>query len=549
MKQIIVNKQVINGDISLYLNLLLNSDENDLEIIFERDIYEFHPKYAYEHFCYITNNDYSLKQIGFPLIGKKNITIDGGGSTFLMTGHMLPFYITNSEHITLKNFTIDYKRAMFSQGTVVSADAKQVTLQIDSQEFPYDIRNGIIHFTGEDYCENYLHGFLAYDPVRRGPADLAFDTFTRGLVAAKEVAEGVVEFDVPFDQVPAVGDLITIKHEQRFAPAIAVDHSQEITAAQITVYQAGTMAIVCQFCHNVTLDAFDVTTNPDSVRVVSANADATHFVGCTGLVSVSNCLFESQLDDALNVHGNYLVVDKILSDNSLLMKIGHFQQVGIFGMEKGGKVGIIEEKSMLTCATLTLKSKQILNKDYALLTFEDSFAFDKTASYCIEDVDAYPEVLFKNNVVRSNRARGVLLASCKKMVVEENQFITEGSAIKISTDLDFWYESGMVEDVIIRNNHLERRNYKNWGKGIIDIDSQMSEFVDGKYYHKRIEISGNTIVLGHNPVVYGYNMETLVLQDNQFICEGDITDETIPLDTHHIGEIICKGNCKAAAGK
>ncbi len=545
MKQITINKQVIGDDIALYLNLLLSKEQEDLYITFEKDEYEFHSKYAYEAFCYITNNDYSLKQIAFPLVGKKNITIDGGGATFMMTGHMLPFFVINSENITLKNFTIDYKRAMFSQGTVVEANDAAVTLAIDKTEFPYEIKNGIIHFTGEDYCENYLHGFLAYDPVRRGPADFAIDTFTRGLVAAEEIAEGVVRFDVPFDQVPAKGALITIKHERRFAPAIAIDHSKELHLSDITVHQAGTMAVVCQFCHNVTLDAFNVASNRNTNRVVSANADATHFVGCTGLVSVSNCLFESQLDDALNVHGNYLVVDKVVSNRSVLIQIGHFQQVGIFGMEEGGTIGILEEKSMLTCAKLTLASKEIINKEYALLTFVEEFAFDPNTTYCVEDVDSYPELLFQNNVVQSNRARGILVATTKKAVIENNRFITEGSAIKISTDVDFWYESGAVENVIIRNNYLERRNYKNWGKGVIDIDSQMETFVDGVYYNKRIEISNNTIVLDHSPIVYGYNVETLVLQDNKIMGQEDVSDSTLPLDVQHIGSLVCQGNTKA----
>ena len=44
-----------------------------------------------ENYYYISNNRHGLKRVPFPIIGKKNITFDGGGSNFIFHGEIMPF--------------------------------------------------------------------------------------------------------------------------------------------------------------------------------------------------------------------------------------------------------------------------------------------------------------------------------------------------------------------------------------------------------------------------------------------------------------------------
>jgi len=43
---------------------------------FEPGEYHFWPEQAFEKYYYISNNRHGLKRVAFPIIGKKNITID-----------------------------------------------------------------------------------------------------------------------------------------------------------------------------------------------------------------------------------------------------------------------------------------------------------------------------------------------------------------------------------------------------------------------------------------------------------------------------------------
>ena len=61
--------------------------------ITEKDIFKKH--------YFISNNDSGEKPIVFPIISKKNITIDGEGADLIFHGEILPFVIDNSENICI----------------------------------------------------------------------------------------------------------------------------------------------------------------------------------------------------------------------------------------------------------------------------------------------------------------------------------------------------------------------------------------------------------------------------------------------------------------
>ncbi|CEN52528.1 hypothetical protein CCAN11_2470038 [Capnocytophaga canimorsus] len=69
----------------------------------------------------------------------------------------------------------------------------------------------------------------------------------------------------------------------------------------------------------------------------------------------------------------------------------------------------------------------------------------------IENLTWTPEVIFKNNIVRNNRARGALFSTPKKVICEENTFDhTHGTAILLCGDCNGWFETGACREVIIR---------------------------------------------------------------------------------------------------
>ncbi len=435
-------------------------------------------------------------------------------------------------------------RPFFSQGDILQASKDMVKLLIDKEKYPYEIRAGRPVFTGDDYEENFIHGFLEYDKEKIGPAENVKDTAPKSYTAAmaSKNEDGTLDLMCSFRQIPLVGNIMTIKHEPRYIPGIAADHSADVFLQNIWIKHSATMAVIAQFCRNVTLDEVKVAVDPKSERVVSANADATHFVGCSGKVIVRGCYFSSQLDDAMNVHGNYLVIQKILNEKQILIAIGHYQQVGIWGIEKGSEVEILNRKTMLPMYVNNVENIMPLNDQYAIVDLQKAVPWQSDLSYCLNDCDSYPEVWFQNNIVKNNRARGILLTSNKKTVIENNQFYTEGAIIKISGDMKFWFESGAVGDVIIRNNHLETTCNASWGHGMIDIDPEMDILAENRYYHNSIFIEDNEVIIKKWPFIFGHSVENLLMCRNRFYAEDKLLlkNEEVLLDVKHIKHINMK---------
>ena len=71
------------------------------------------------------------------------------------------------------------------------------------------------------------------------------------------------------------------------------------------------------------------------------------------------------------------------------------------------------------------------------------------------------------------KARGLLLGSRGRIVVEDNYFHIAGAAILFEGDANYWFEQSGVRDVVIRGNLFENGNYgcPSWGAACIAVGS------------------------------------------------------------------------------
>ena len=93
--------------------------------------FRFRPEGAFIKTYYMSNNDGGVKPIVMPIIGKRNVTIDGGGATLIFNGETLPVVIDDSENICLKNLSIDYAVPMYAQAEIVEARDDRTVLRFD----------------------------------------------------------------------------------------------------------------------------------------------------------------------------------------------------------------------------------------------------------------------------------------------------------------------------------------------------------------------------------------------------------------------------------
>ncbi len=462
-------------------------DSGTSTIQFEEGEYHFYPDKAIEKFLYMSNHNDVLTRIAFYLDNFDNLTIDGNGSKFIFHGRIVPFYIVQSDNITIKNLTIDCDEAYHSESTVVAHIRKNHTFDISiSPEYPYEIRNEQLIFV-KSYYEHNMAQSMTFDPSTRstvylaGPCEIQHRSavqheyhtndfeykyktdsddpyiIDRGYevsLKATELKPGLVRISGQRGELPPVGMTLVVKgeqHKNRIAPAFKVDDTSDFVAENVVINHAGGMGFLFENSRDIYINKCSVT--PSQGRIVSTAADATHFVGCRGLIHIEDCLFENQLDDALNVHGAYQEVMDIIDDHTLGIRMGHYQQLGFRLAFDGDTIGVVRLRdSFHPYHELTVKSQQFVNGRYNIITFNEKLPEKIEVGDLLENISAYPELLVEGCTVRRNRARGFLISTPKQCTLRNNFFSTEMEALLFPVESGHWYESGNASDVIIESN-------------------------------------------------------------------------------------------------
>ncbi|MEP4534593.1 MAG: right-handed parallel beta-helix repeat-containing protein [Cyclobacteriaceae bacterium] len=536
--------------------------ENNINrIVFPKGTYHFYPIFAPDFYCAITNNDNGLKRTAFPLIGFNELEIDGGGSDFVFHGKMLPFIVEESTSLQLKNFNVDWETPFFLQGDVTANDSINKTFDLNITT-PFKIDNGHLYLSLEredsPYERKYGYKFaqqekydqmvgqnIIWDPNTNAPIyeHNKYSGFDTHHFPAKLLSENSVRLTTGYKKVPPVGSVFISKGEYLFNrqnPAFRVFKSKDLSFTNISVYHAGAMGLIAERSENITLDRFNVMLRPGSDRYVTSTADATHFCNCKGLVTIRNCTFENMLDDATNIHGTYVRVNKVLSDEQVAVETYHPHQNDYLFGEIGDSIQVIDQKTLTpTTEPILIKNIKRINEKISILTFSQPIGGKVNIYDGIENISWHASALIENNTVRNNRARGFLISTPRKVIVRNNYISSQMAAFRITGDLGLWNESGPCDSLIIENNKIENCIYSGISQSVIQIDPQYASKQDIEgVYSQNIIIKNNEIRTFDPSVLLAMSVDGLVFQNNEIIQ----TDKYKPIypDKPHIEVTNCQ---------
>ncbi|MCK4564538.1 MAG: right-handed parallel beta-helix repeat-containing protein, partial [Verrucomicrobia bacterium] len=139
------------------------------------------------------------------------------------------------------------------------------------------------------------------------------------------------------------------------------------------------------------------------------------------------------------------------------------------------------------------------------------------AGDALENLTWAPDFTVRNSVFGSCRARGLLVSTPGKVVIENNDFISSGAAILIAGDANGWYESGAVKDVVIRGNRFHPSCLTSWyqfGQGVISIYPIIPAFNPETPFHRNIRIEGNRFDVFDYSVLYALSVDGLTFNGN-----------------------------------
>ena len=183
-------------------------------------------------------------------------------------------------------------------------------------------------------------------------------------------------------------------------------------------------------------------------------------------------------------------------------------------------IGFIKHRSMQTVSRGTLTHFEKVTRDEFVVEFNQPLPSEIQVGYALENLSWSPALTIQKCTFGSCRARGLLVSTPGKVLIDNNTFESSGSAILVAGDANGWYESGAVSDVTITNNIFKdgcMTSMYQFCEGIISIYPIIPEVDSIKPFHRNITIEHNTFNAFDYPVLYALSVDGIRFNYNRII--------------------------------
>ena len=455
----------------------------------------------------------NVRKIGFAIENVRNMEIDCNDSVFIIDGNMTNALINNCENIVLKNLSIVTVKPNVHKLTVLKASPFYVTFKIDeSSDFKEE--NGEYYWYGTDYKMNFTdfkdsgwwtptakpdnffhinrngtHPFQGASNIRQ----VSDRIFNVRYLTPKDFVEGQI-----FYVFPIIRDQV----------GILIENSRKITLRNVKQNYNPAFALIAQNSENITLEGLDFSPLKSSEVDFCSRGDFMQFSMCRGKIAVRDCNFDGSGDDVCNVHGIYF---KIVESNKdkLTVKFPHPQTYGLDCIREGDTIAFVDPETLIEIGRTKVFKAELRDKyyyDIITSTYEAPIG----EGGVIENVSSNPDFEFSSNTINRAVTRGVLATSRGKIRIENNRFLNTGmSGVLISDDAEKWFESGCVNDVVIRGNA-----FMNCEEDAILVKPENKKY-NGPV-HRNILIENNLFVLNNTHAVNVSCSSDVTLRGNTY---------------------------------
>ncbi|KKO53993.1 right-handed parallel beta-helix repeat-containing protein [Paenibacillus sp. DMB20] len=393
----------------------------------------------------------NIKTIGLYFDRHRQLTIEGNDSLLMYHGKQTMIAFEACEFVTIQNLRIDVANPTMAEMTVLAVGDHYIDVQVHPDS-KYEICQDRLFWIGSGW--RFHHGYMQ-------EVDLASNTTWRAenlcetASKVEEIAANHLRFHfIDLPTVP-VGRILQVRDGIRDQVGSFIHRSRHISWKNVSIHFMHGLGIVSQFSENITFDHIDLSPRTETGRTAAAFADLMHFSSCRGLIKIENSRFMGSHDDAINIHGTHLQIVEVLEKHHVRVRFMHPQTYGLDGFYPGDDIHFVREQTLAVFDKNMVIAVQRISPRELLLTLEKPVPDDIVSGDVIENVTWNPDVEIRNNHFSRIPTRGILATSSGKVVIEDNLFErTVMSGILIANDASSWFESGRVNDVIIRRNRF-----------------------------------------------------------------------------------------------
>lgn len=242
-----------------------------------------------------------------------------------------------------------------------------------------------------------------------------------------------------------------------------------------------------------------------SKKLLGSNEDCLHLNNVAGQLVVKDCNFTGIGDDALNIHSQIAVVDKIEGNKATITSKRAGAHVSQYFAIPGETIEFFDKDYN------TLGYAELKQRSGEELTFY-RIGFDVDKAKYMQNVSCSPDTYVENCKVSFGRARGLLIQS-KNAVIKNSSFENlRLSGVLASPDFRYWEEGGFCDNLLISGNVFNNCASVKNGMGVVHITSGHDGIIGNykcKTGHKNISVIDNRFENCSAKSVMAFNVQNL----------------------------------------
>ncbi len=461
---------------------------------FAKGEYHFYEDGAEDLFLASAGSSTGMKKVAVHLAGLKDVTVDGGGSSFVFHGNVFPFVAQDCDGVKIGNFTSRVFRLPLVEFLITEKTDEGFLCRFAQDSAPCEVTDGNIFFELDegrsDSRENVIsvHAlryckiqYIATPGCRRDKDTLASSFYP---VAAEDRGNGEVFFRYFPDSHPKNAGPCSFPLDEPLCLLIGCDRNRSLMAfsgcrdvevSDVDVRNGVATGIVADMCENIRILRYRV--RPDEGRHISLTADAIYLVDTKGRIEIADSEISWGLDDAINIHGNYTRLESADGRRAELGILHHAYR-GYFPYRVGEKVefsrGKGPEKKILGRAVIAEFPKPGCDVPRTEIVFDRSIPAEWVGCD-VANVSHVPVVWIHGNHFHDYMQ--IRLSAFADILFERNR-LRNGNSVIYHDDLTgYWGECGPAHTLVVRDNDCADMR--------------------GTYFDFRVPFSGRAVVEGN----------------------------------------------------
>lgn len=477
----------------------------------------------------------------FPLIGRRNLVIEGNGATLICPEGNLAFHFEGGRNVTVRNLTIDTIRPTFTQGEVIAvrADGSLDVMVMDGYPEPPD--DAFLAANGHAANGHAAHGgggrhMIVFANGGRA-RNTRMDNDHLYIGGIKRVSPGVFRFHVEASYLSGhakvtAGDRVTYGFNKANLPAaehaakdrsasiyaqIAADRVENMTIENVTIFGSINGGIrVSDIPGDVTLRGVRIIPKPGTRNLLSIPSDALHLMNIRGRVIIENCVIETPGDDCLNLgaqRDNLIAIDPSNRRKVTLRTTDN--RYYRYTIRPGDRLQFLDPAAKRVLGERTVTAASDIRGRAHTVTLDQEVPGLVAGTTQVMNLDQNTRsTLVRNNTI-TPCMRHAMLARARNMRIENNRIdCSRGGVFGLNLSL----ASGQ-DDAGLRNVHIASNRFV-CPANIAIIAMRPYGYCDGRPETRDVGIVGNAFHVANAKAIRIQGVLGLTVRGNQVLADG-----------------------------